>query len=609
MNHQRFDRPGSARRLATPRLVAMLAAIVLSAAFFCAIVGYALVRQADERQGLERRAALLDAIEDIRGAGADYAALDPRRIREMERTSGLKDLRFEAEPDREGWTGAREIQSVLDRHGRIVGWFSWVPDRSMSNALGELKPLLALTGMFLVGFASLALWQVRRALADLTASERLAWTLAHEDMLTGLPNHRKMIELIDGLLAERAHGQVVTLAFIDLDGLNDINDALGHRAGDDLLIALAARLKDILPPRAQCGRFDGDEFAVVTVAADLAAAEAGIEALVGALVRPFWVNDQVVQVGATTGLAHAPRDAGSRDELIRRADLALRAAKRRQRGGVRRFEPAMDVEFDDRRFLERELKRALAEHALQVHYQPIVNASGARIVGAEALLRWDHPTRGAIPPAEFVPVAEHSGLMRPLGELVMRRALSDARRWPGLFIAVNLSPVQVRDPAMVGLVAGLLAEHELPASRVVLEVTEGVLIDNPDEAKLRLEALRALGVRLALDDFGTGYSSLSYLQRFRFDKLKIDRGFVEPLGRDPSSQAMVQAIVALGRALDLGLLAEGVETEEQRVLLRLAGCHEMQGFLFARPGPREALDALLKDAREAGDARPRAAVA
>jgi EAL domain-containing protein (putative c-di-GMP-specific phosphodiesterase class I) len=238
-----------------------------------------------------------------------------------------------------------------------------------------------------------------------------------------------------------------------------------------------------------------------------------------------------------------------------------------------------------------------------VHYQPIVSADGARIVGAEALLRWTHPVRGAIPPTQFVAVAEQSGLMGRLGEFVLRRALSDAKRWPGLYMAVNLSPVQVRDPALVETMADLLAEHGLPASRLMLEVTEGVLIDNPDEAKARLGALQGLGVRLALDDFGTGYSSLTYLQRFNFDKLKIDRGFVEPLGRSADSNALVQAIVALGRALDLTLLAEGVETEEQRVLLRLAGCEEMQGYLFARPGPREALDRLIAESA-AASARP-----
>jgi EAL domain-containing protein (putative c-di-GMP-specific phosphodiesterase class I) len=269
---------------------------------------------------------------------------------------------------------------------------------------------------------------------------------------------------------------------------------------------------------------------------------------------------------------------------------------------VLHFEPAMDVEFENRRFFERELKRALDDidggrAALDVHYQPIVSADGSRIIGAEALLRWTHPERGPIPPSRFVAAAERCGLMGQLGEFVLHRALEDAARWPDLSIAVNLSPVQVRDQRLVDAMAGMLAQHRIPASRLVLEVTEGVLIDDPEEAKKRLDALQALGVRLALDDFGTGYSSLTYLQRFKFDKLKIDKGFVEPLGRNADSLALVQAIVALGRALGMTLLAEGVETEEQRVLLRLAGCEEMQGYLFARPAPREALDRLVAAAR------------
>jgi diguanylate cyclase (GGDEF)-like protein len=581
-----------ARRLWTPRLVATLALFVISATFFSVIVGYALVSQADDRQSQERRAALLGAIEDIRGSGADFFTLDARHIKGIERTAGLKDLRFETEPV----AGDREVQSVLNRNGRIIGWFSWEPDRSMSNALSQLRPLLGLTGVFLIGFTGIALWLVQRAVGDLGKSEQLAWTLAYEDMLTGLHNHRKMIELIDGALAGRAPSEVQTLAFLDLDGLKDINDALGHRVGDELLKAFAARLKDVLPLRAFCGRFDGDEFALVIAAPDVAAAEATMASLAGALSRPFWIDEQVVQVGVTAGLAHAPRDAQSRDELMRCADLALRAAKKKQRGGIVYFEPAMEVEFDDRRFLEKELRRALDEKALEVHYQPIVSADGIRIIGAEALLRWTHSRRGAIPPTQFVAVAEQSGLMGRLGEFVLRRAIADARRWPGLYMAVNLSPVQVRDPALVEFVSDTLARNGVAPSRLVLEVTEGVLIDNPDEVKARLDALKALGICLALDDFGTGYSSLTYLQRFNFDKLKIDRGFVTPLGRDAGSNALVQAIVALGRALGLTLLAEGVETEEQRVLLRLAGCEEMQGHLFAHPGPREALDRLLAEA-------------
>lgn len=586
--------PVPARRQATLRLITALALFVLTATAFCAIAGTVLVRQADDRQETERRTALLSAIDDIRASGANISALDPAVVRGLERTAGLKDLRFESEP---AAADGREVLSMLDRQGRIVGWFSWLPDRSMTRALSALQPLIAVTGICLIGFAGATLWQVRRAVSELGKSERRAWTLAHEDMLTGLPNHRKMIEIIERALASRMDDEVATLAFIDLDGLNDVNDALGNEAGDQLLKLLATRLNEVLPKGAIGGRFDGDEFAVVMIAPDTASAEAAVRTTAAALARPLWINEQAVQVGATAGFAHTPLHGQSRDEITRRADLALRAAKRRERGGVLGFEPAMDQDFNDRRFLERELRRALLDNALDVHYQPIVTADGSRITGAEALVRWTHPVRGAISPATFIPVAEQTGLMGKLGEFVLRRALADAKRWPELAISVNLSPVQVRDPGLIDQIGTLLRDSGVAPSRLVLEVTEGVLMDKPDEAGAKLGALRGLGIQLALDDFGTGYSSLTYLQRFKFDKLKIDRGFVAPLGHSPNSQAMIQAVVSLGSALGMTLLAEGVETEEQRVHLRLAGCDELQGFLFARPGPREALDRLLAEAQ------------
>jgi EAL domain-containing protein (putative c-di-GMP-specific phosphodiesterase class I) len=257
------------------------------------------------------------------------------------------------------------------------------------------------------------------------------------------------------------------------------------------------------------------------------------------------------------------------------------------------FAAGMETEFEDQRFIKRELGRALAARDFDVHYQPIVAAEGNAIVGMEALLRWNHPTRGAIPPARFIPIAEQAGLMDQLGEFVLRRALGDAMRWPNFYIAVNLSPMQVRDRKFVDLVAAVLAETKLPPARLVLEVTEGVLIENPEAAKSRLDDLRALGLKLALDDFGSGYSSLTYLQRLPFDKLKVDRGFVAALDHSANAGVIIQAIIALGRALNLSILVEGIETEEQRALVRLAGCDEMQGYLFARPVPREEIDRML----------------
>jgi EAL domain-containing protein (putative c-di-GMP-specific phosphodiesterase class I) len=248
---------------------------------------------------------------------------------------------------------------------------------------------------------------------------------------------------------------------------------------------------------------------------------------------------------------------------------------------------------EEEQFIRRELHGALSARSLDVHYQPIVAAAGGRIAGIEALLRWTHPERGAISPAAFVPVAEKMGAMDELGAFVLNRALEDAKAWPDIYISVNLSPLQVRDRRIVDVVRTALRDSGVAPSRLVLEITEGVLIDNPQEMLKRIEELRALGVRIALDDFGSGYSSLGYLQRFAFDKLKIDRSFVSALGHSSNAAVIIQAIVALGRALDVTVVVEGVETEEQRVLLRLAGCDEMQGFLFARPAPAAAIAPLI----------------
>ena len=285
--------------------------------------------------------------------------------------------------------------------------------------------------------------------------------------------------------------------------------------------------------------------------------------------------------------------ATARDELMLRADLALRGAKRRGRGLMMQFSDSMEGDFDERRFIKRELSKAIATRSFEIHYQPIVKADGGAIVGVESLARWNHPSRGYIPPALFVRVAEDAGLMDQIGAFVLRRALADAARWPDLYVAVNLSPVQVRDRRFVDLVGQVLAETKIDPARVVLEITEGVLIDDPLTAKARLEDLRRLGVQLALDDFGSGYSSLAYLQQLPFDKLKIDRGFVAALDQSANTGVIIQAIVTLGRALGMSVLIEGVETEEQRVLLRLAGCNEMQGFLFAKPVVADEIDRLV----------------
>jgi diguanylate cyclase (GGDEF)-like protein len=452
-------------------------------------------------------------------------------------------------------------------------------------------PLLALLGATLGICTLIAMHAAGHVLRSLNRSAEDVRKLTTEDSLTGLPNQRVLLERLGEVLANRRNG-VVVLALVDLDGFREVNDTLGRSGGDALLGSIAEHLKAGLPTDATLGRFEQDEFAVIAASDDPDVEDLVIEALRASLLRPIFM-DRMWQITASVGTARAPDHGPSAEELVRRAGLALRAAKRNGRGNARRFEQHIETDHAERRFLLHELQSAIALQAFDIEYQPIVAADGGAMVGVEALLRWRHPIRGPIPPSVFIPLAEQSGLMSQLGEIVLRRALSDGARWPTLSVAVNLSPLQIRDLWLVDLVANIIKETAIEPARVVLEVTEGVLIDDPHEAQTRLETLRALGVRLALDDFGTGYSSLNYLQKFPFDLLKIDRSFVASLGVSGNTGAIIQSIVTLGHALGMKVLAEGVERDEQRVLLRLAGCDEMQGYLFARPGNAAAIERVL----------------
>ena len=575
------------------RLIVVLAVLAMGATLLIGGIGYGLARQSDERLGSEQRASLRNAIAEFRALFGQSAEIDPRFVHMVEQSVGLKDLKFETEPD----LSEREMQPVIDANGRIAGFFTWEKSYPTAVAMNRLMPFAVGIAVVLVGFAGFSLWQLRRARVELSASAELAARAADIDKVTGLPNHAKTLELLDLSLAERAGDEVTTFALIELDGMADVNAHLGVLGGDELIVAVANRLREALPAQTLCGRIGSDEFAVtLTGGADLDA-EAVIRAVLEAIARPHWI-DTVVRVSAHAGFAQTPSHAATRGELTRRAGLALRAAAKKGAGAVVAFAPEIDTVSADQKFIQRELPRALSANELELHYQPIMAANGGRVVGVEALLRWTHATRGAIGPAIFIPVAEQMGLMDTLGAFVLRRALSEAHRWPDLYVAVNLSPLQVRDRAIVDQVRSALAESRVAPSRLMLEITEGVLIDNPEEMVKRIQDLHALGVRIALDDFGSGYSNLGYLQRFPLDKLKIDRSFVVALGTSANGGVIIQAIVALGRALGLSVLVEGVETEQQRVLLRLAGCDEMQGFLFARPAPAKAIDRLLAQSKQ-----------
>ena len=586
------------RMLSASQVTVALAVIAIGTTLLCAAIGYGLARQSDERLWIEQRASLRSAIAEFRNLFGNAGKVDPRFVQIVAQSAGLQALKFETDPP----LGNRETQPVMDAHGRIAGFFTWDRAYPMMRAMNRLMPLVAGIAVVLVGFAGFSFWQLRRARRDIEASEEQARNAADKDKLTGLPNHAKMLELLDLALAIRAEDEVTTFALIELNGMADVNAQLGVLGGDDLIVAVARQLTQALPGDAICGRIGSDEFAVMLTARAGTDVAAIIRAALDAIGQPQWI-DTVVRVSAHAGFAQAPRDATTRGELTRRAELARGAAAKKGPGAIVAFEHSIDSASAEQKFIQRELPRALSANELELYYQPIVSAQGSRIVGVEALLRWTHAVRGPIGPATFIPVAEQMGLMDSLGAFVLRRALSEAKRWPNLYVAVNLSPLQVRHRGIVDEVRGALAESGVPAARLMLEITEGVLIDNPEEMLKRIEELHRLGVRIALDDFGSGYSNLGYLQRFPLDKLKIDRSFVAALGHSSNGGVIIQAIVALGRALGLSVLVEGVETDEQRVLLRLAGCDEMQGFLFAKPAPAKAIDRLLGQVKPAGGGR------
>ncbi len=590
----------SGRVRAVSGLTAVFVVVFLATTFLVLAFGHRLAHQSDIRLSSQQHAALRSTIAEFPSPFGRRGEIDPRLVRLAEQIAGVKNLRFENETGANG----REVQAVMNTDGRIAGFFTWDKATPATQTMNRLAPFVAVIAVVLASLVTFLLSQLKRARHELAVREVEAARAADEDKLTGLPNHAKMLELLDLALAERADDDWTTFALVEIDGMEDVTAHHGVLGSDELIVAVARSLKESLPPRAMCGRIASDEFAVTLTASHWVDAEAIIRTAVEAIARPHWI-DTVIRVSAHAGLAQAPRHATTRGELTRRAELALRAAAKKGPGAIVMFDLSIDTVSTDQKFIHRELPRALSANELELHYQPIVASHGGRMVGVEALLRWNHATRGMIPPATFIPVAEQMGLMDTIGVFVLRRALQEAKRWPDdLYIAVNLSPLQVRDATIVNMVRSALAESGVAPSRLVLEITEGVLIDNPDEMVKRIKDLHGLGVRVALDDFGSGYSNLGYLQRFPLDKLKIDKSFVAALGRSSNGGVIIQAIVALGRALGLSVLVEGVETEHQRVLLRLAGCDEMQGFLFAKPAPAKAIDKLLAQAKHGGKALP-----
>ncbi|MCC2653222.1 MAG: hypothetical protein K0R61_1263 [Microvirga sp.] len=470
-------------------------------------------------------------------------------------------------------------------------------------AFSGIAAILILVGVILI----LLLNRHNRLLGD--AHEELH-VLAHQDALTGLPNRVVLRNQLEQALAsKRPNGRTIAVSYLDLDHFKDVNDSFGHETGDELLKAVAERLQDCIPAvegqvRNLISRFGGDEFAILQTGIRRPDESAALASrIVDALREPFSVNGQEIFIGTSIGIALAQGPVTS-SQILKHADMALYHAKADGRGTFRFFELDMDAQLQARRALEVDLRKAMGAGEFELFYQPQINIKANEIGGYEALLRWRHPERGLVSPAEFIPVMEDTGLISPLGDWIIEQACKDAATWPrNIRVAVNLSPVQFRSRGVMQSVGRALAASGLAPERLELEITESVLLQDTEMTVSMLHQLRSLGVRIAMDDFGTGYSSLSYLRRFPFDKIKIDQSFVREMSQRADCLAIVQSVANLGASLGMPTVAEGIETEDQLRQVQSAGCTDAQGYYFGRPRPARdlvhTLAALKQDAKVA----------
>ena len=477
------------------------------------------------------------------------------------------------------------VYEFTDGGNQPIARFAWLPQKPGAEILNSVIPFI---GIALAGFALLAglvLRYMRYTAATIAAGENRLRYLALHDPLCGLPNRNFFGERLETVIADvKRGGAPAAVFYIDLDHFKDVNDTLGHPIGDELIRNVTLRLSHIMRGDDLVARLGGDEFAVITAASsDHAALHEIAGRMIATLCAPYSISGHTIVIGASIGIAVIDQRAGGSADIMRYADMALYRAKNEGRNRACIYDAAMDADLSQRKLVEQDLRETIENDRLKVFYQPIFNASGEKVVGVEALARWPHPTRGFIPPDEFIPIAEHSGLIIELGAKVLRQACLDGMAWPEITVSVNVSPLQFRRLDFVSMVERILAETGFDPKRLELELTETTLLGNVESAEAAMLRLKALGVKLALDDFGTGYSSLLYLRRFPFDKLKIDRSFVLSIEKAAGAAAIVHAVVSLGRGLGMKVTAEGVETAEQHLFLRAAGVHYMQGFRFGRP--------------------------
>lgn len=521
-----------------------------------------------------------------------YNRITPTLLNDMARRYRIPGLQI---------TGRKPVDPLLRRDivspdGSVSAWLTWTPSRPGNAIIEQFSWALIAVGLIFAAIFAYVIQRLRNAAKEIGLREHQIQRLAAHDELSLLPNRRTFDLRLDQELAQLSrNGNGLAVLLLDLDRFKAVNDTYGHTAGDELIRQVAERLSGMMRVGDTVARLGGDEFGIIqTNIHDAGGCAALGERILEALTRPFSVMGIDTIIGCSIGIALAPQDGTDRETLLKLADTALYQSKNEGRNRYSFFEARMNRALQLKRMVEEDLRNAIAKDELVLHYQPQVSVDGNTIVGVEALVRWPHPVHGMVPPSEFISIAEERGLIVPLSEWVLRRACLEAKRWEGLRLAVNISPVQFRHKDFVGDVIRIVEETGFDPARLELELTEGVVVEDADAAENALMELRAHGIGLALDDFGIGYSSLIYLRRFAFDKIKIDRSFLEYMETTGESAILVHSVVHLGRALGLRVCAEGVETAEQHRFLQAIGCHELQGFLFSKGVAAEEIDRLLE---------------
>lgn len=520
-------------------------------------------------------------------------SLSDERLVSLGRSFLIDDLRIAFDGDRSELSGFPVITGI---GGRDLGWYVWTPPQPGWDVLRNVFiPILVAVGIFALVALATALRARKMAMA-LAKSEKVAVAAARTDSLTELMNRNGFNELMESpTVVEMARKGEVAIIYLDVNGFKAVNDSIGHTGGDELVVALSQRLASVLPPDAAFARIGGDEFAVMLTGPGAADAATGAaSALVHALDRPFTVYGFEFHVTAAVGFAVADGPSVTPTEVLRRADLAMYQAKAGAERDAVAYHAAMETGALEKKQVEAALRKAVEAGELTVAYQPIVKATDLSLASLEVLVRWNSKEFGNISPSLFIPVAEDTGLIHDIGKFVVSRACEDLANWPGVKLSVNVSPVQLRDPNFANDLRAILDRYGVEPSVFELELTEGILVSNPTIAKRKLAMLKEYGFRLSLDDFGTGFSSIGYLRQFPFGKLKLDRSFVREIGINPTANALIQSVVSLGDAMELEVVAEGIETEEQLTLLRLVQCEYIQGFFVSKPMPAADVTAMLE---------------